>query len=61
MLHAKGWPKMFWDETVYTAIYLLNRCPTKALMDITPLEAWSGKKPSAKHLKNQFVMHRFQK
>ncbi|KAL0423820.1 UNVERIFIED_CONTAM: Retrovirus-related Pol polyprotein from transposon TNT 1-94 [Sesamum radiatum] len=26
-------------------------CPTKAVQNMTPIEAWSGKKPSAKHLR----------
>ena len=51
MLFEKRLPKTFWAEAVYTAVYLLNRCPTKALQDKTPIEAWSNRKPSAKHLK----------
>ncbi|KAB1228246.1 Retrovirus-related Pol polyprotein from transposon TNT 1-94 [Morella rubra] len=51
MLMEKGLPKMFWAEAVYTAVYLLNRCPTKAVQDKTPVEAWSGLKSSAKHLR----------
>jgi transposase InsO family protein len=51
MLYENGLPKTFWAEAVYTAVYLLNRCPTKALQDKTPIEAWSNQKPSAKHLK----------
>ncbi|KAL0368054.1 UNVERIFIED_CONTAM: Retrovirus-related Pol polyprotein from transposon TNT 1-94 [Sesamum calycinum] len=47
----KHLPKAFWAEAVYTAVYLLNRCPTKAVQNMTPIEAWSGKKPSAKHLR----------
>lgn len=38
-------------EIVCTAIYLLNKCSTKAVQDKTPIEAWSGKKPLAKHLR----------
>ena len=51
MLMEKGLPKTFWAEAVSTAVYLLNRCPTKAVQDKTPVEAWSGRKPSAKHLR----------
>ncbi|KAL0364520.1 UNVERIFIED_CONTAM: hypothetical protein Sangu_0549600 [Sesamum angustifolium] len=28
-----------------------QQCPTKAVQNMTPIEAWSGKKPSAKHLR----------
>ena len=38
-------------EAINTAVYILNRCPTKAVYDRTPLEAWSNQKPSVKHLK----------
>ncbi|KAL0436226.1 UNVERIFIED_CONTAM: Retrovirus-related Pol polyprotein from transposon TNT 1-94 [Sesamum radiatum] len=31
MLQEKHLPKAFWAEAVYTAVYLLNRCPTKAV------------------------------
>ncbi|KAK4401017.1 Retrovirus-related Pol polyprotein from transposon TNT 1-94 [Sesamum angolense] len=51
MLQEKHLPKAFWAEAVYTAVYLLNRCPTKAVQNMTPIEAWSGKKLSAKRLR----------
>jgi transposase InsO family protein len=51
MIKDKGLPNKFWAEAVYTAVYILNRCPTKAVNDKTPIEAWCGKKPSAKHLR----------
>ena len=51
MIHAKGMPQSFWGEAVYTAVYLLNRCPTKAVENKTPFEAWSRRKPSVNHLK----------
>jgi len=51
MLHEKGLPKTLWAEAVYTAVYLINRCPTKAVWGKTPFEAWSGRKPSIKHLR----------
>ncbi|KAL5730361.1 hypothetical protein ACHQM5_003191 [Ranunculus cassubicifolius] len=46
MLHERGLPMLFWAEAAATAIYLLNRCPTKAVTEMTPIEAWSGRKPS---------------
>ncbi|PKU75919.1 Retrovirus-related Pol polyprotein from transposon TNT 1-94 [Dendrobium catenatum] len=51
MLIAKDIPKKFWAEAVNTAVYVLNRCPTKAVKDITPIEAWSGDKPSVDHFR----------
>jgi len=36
---------------VCTAVYVLNRCPTKSLNNITPYEAWHGRKPSVKHMR----------
>ena len=51
MLHEKGMPYFLWAEAVHTAVYLLNRCPTKALNNITPFEAYSGRKPGIAHLK----------
>ncbi|RVW55367.1 Retrovirus-related Pol polyprotein from transposon TNT 1-94 [Vitis vinifera] len=51
ILYEKGLPKIFWAEAVNTTVYLLNRCPTKALLNKTPIEAWSGRKPSVRHFK----------
>lgn len=51
MLHEKGIPYCLWAEAVHTAVYILNRCPTKALNNITPFEAYSGRKPGIAHLK----------
>nr|KYP68962.1 Retrovirus-related Pol polyprotein from transposon TNT 1-94 [Cajanus cajan] len=51
MLKEKGLPNTFWAEVVYTAVYILNRCPTRTVQDKTLIEAWSGKKPSTKHLR----------
>ncbi|CAL9013344.1 unnamed protein product [Prunus brigantina] len=51
MLHEKAIPYEFWAEAVNTAVYLLNRCPTKALNKITPFEAYTGRKPGIAHLK----------
>jgi hypothetical protein len=36
---------------VSTALYVLNRCPMKSVDDMTPFEAWHGKKPAVHHLR----------
>jgi transposase InsO family protein len=51
MLKQKNMPHMFWGEAVSTATYILNKCPTKKLKNKVPEQAWSGRKPSVKHLK----------
>ncbi|KAI5323637.1 hypothetical protein L3X38_032709 [Prunus dulcis] len=51
MLHEKELPYYLWAEAVHTAVYILNRCPTKALRDKTPFEAYSTRKPGVAHLK----------
>lgn len=50
MLSGAGLEQKFWAEAVATACYLINRSPTSALVDKTPMEAWSGHKPSLRHL-----------
>ena len=39
------------QQAVSTAAYVLNRCPTRALTDCTPEEAWTGEKPVVHHLR----------
>jgi transposase InsO family protein len=51
LLKAKGVPGEFWGEAVSTAVYLLNRAPTKSLKGKTPFEAWHSRKPSVHHLR----------
>ncbi|MCO5566574.1 hypothetical protein L7F22_020251 [Adiantum nelumboides] len=51
MIEAKGLPNSFWAEAVNIAVYILNRSYTKAVKDMTPLQAFSGKKPSVSHFK----------
>lgn len=51
MLVEKSVPKSFWPEAVTWAFYILNRCPTSSVKDLTPEEAWSGVKPSVGHLR----------
>lgn len=51
LLSEKDVPKTFWPEAVNWAFYVLNRCPTLAVKDVTPEEAWSGIKPSVQHFR----------
>jgi hypothetical protein len=51
MMKSKGMPGRFWGEAVSTAVYLLNRAPTKSVVGMTPYEAWYGRKPSVDHLR----------
>ena len=51
MLSDKNIPKTFWAEAVNWAVYVLNRCPTLAVRDVTPEEAWSEMKPSVDHFR----------
>ena len=51
MLKAKHLPNDYWAEAVNCAAYILNRCPTKAVMNKVPEEAWSGRKQGVTHMK----------
>ncbi len=51
MILTQGLELEFWGESVNTAVYIKNRCPTKALDSKTPQEAWSGRKPDVSYLK----------
>ena len=51
MLSDSQLPQRFGAEALSTAIYLRNRCPTKALKKLTPHEAWTGEKPLFSHLR----------
>jgi len=50
MLIAKKLDERLWAETVRTAVYLLNRTPTKQCPGLT-YEKWSGKKVSISHIR----------
>eukprot|EP00253_Pinus_taeda_P029009 PITA_29009 len=51
MLKAKNFPNDYWAEAVNCAAYILNRCPTKAVMNRVPEEAWSGRKQGVTHMR----------
>jgi transposase InsO family protein len=49
MLSNSNLPKSLWAEALKTAVYILNRVPTKAVPK-TPFELWKGWKPSLRHM-----------
>ena len=51
LLKQRGVPAVFWGEAVVSAVYILNRSPTKALDGRTPYEAWHVRKPAVSHLR----------
>nr|GFB33125.1 zinc finger, CCHC-type [Tanacetum cinerariifolium] len=51
MMKAMKLPLTFWAEVVRHAIYILNRVPTRALVDKTPYEALYNKKPNLEKLR----------
>ena len=51
MLSDSKAPSRFWAEALSTAAYLRNRCPTKAVEGMTPIEALTGEKPDIAHLR----------
>ncbi|KAM2893261.1 hypothetical protein FF1_008638 [Malus domestica] len=50
MMIEKGVRFEHWAEAVNTAVYILNKCPTKSLDKKTYFEAYGGRKPGIKHL-----------
>lgn len=51
MLQQVQLPGWFWPEAINIAVYILNCCPTKAVAEKTPYEAYTGRKPNLSHLR----------
>jgi hypothetical protein len=51
MIHDQGLPLFLWAEGCYTAIYLQNRSPHRAVGSMNPEEAFSGTKPEVEHFR----------
>ena len=51
MLKEKNLPSKFWGEIVSTAVYILNKSPTKKLKDKVSEEVWTQRKPTVKHVR----------
>ena len=52
MLKEKHLPNEYWAEVVHCAAYILNRCPTKDVMNRVPEEEWSGIKQGVTHIRD---------
>ena len=51
LLEGGGLHKRYWAEAVNTAIYVRNRCPSKAVSGKIPEELWRQKRISLSHLR----------
>ena len=50
MMNDKNLPKPYWAEAAILAIYLMNRCTTSRVHDLTPYEKFFGKKLDLSHV-----------
>ena len=50
MMSYSSLPLSFWGYTLQTEVYILNVVPSKSIQH-TPLELWSGLKPSLRHIR----------
>ncbi|MCO5587680.1 hypothetical protein L7F22_041631 [Adiantum nelumboides] len=44
-------PRSYWAEACNTAVYIQNCSPTHALQDMTPFQAYYGRKPTVSHFR----------
>ena len=51
MIHDQSLPLHLWAEASKTAVYVQNRSPHKILGNMTPEEAFIGKKPDLSNLR----------
>ncbi|MCO5572664.1 hypothetical protein L7F22_026422 [Adiantum nelumboides] len=51
MLAHASLPRSYWAEACNTAVYIRNRSPTHALQDMTPFQAYYGRKPTVSHFR----------
>jgi hypothetical protein len=51
LLNDQGLSMFLWGEATMTTIYVQNRIPHRILKDMTPEEAFSGKKPNIENLR----------
>ena len=50
MISRSNLPNFLWGEAIKTAMYILNRVPSKSISK-TPFELWIDRKPSLNHFR----------
>ena len=50
ILNEKHMPKSCWAKAANTAVYLMNRCTTSGVHELTPHEKVFGKKPNLSYV-----------
>ncbi|MCO5608558.1 hypothetical protein L7F22_062769 [Adiantum nelumboides] len=51
MLAHASLPRSYWAKACNTAVYIQNRSPTHALQNMTPFQAYYGRKPTVSHFR----------
>ena len=51
MLSVFRLPQKFWVEALKTAVYIRNRCPTRAMEGSTPFKSLTGECPAVGYLR----------
>lgn len=51
ILTMSGVPKSFWPEAVNWSVHVLNRSLTFSVQNMTPQEAWNGRRPSVDYFR----------
>ena len=50
-MREKHMPNFYWANAASTTVYLMNRCTTNGVHELTPYEILVGRKPILSHLK----------
>ena len=51
MLNEKHMPKSYWAKAANIVVYLMNRCTTSGVHDVTPHNKYYGKKSNLSHVR----------
>ena len=51
MMNEKNLPKWYWAKAANTAAYVMNKCTTSGVHDVTPHEKFFGKKSDLSHVR----------